>query len=400
MTTQIEFYDKDVIKNTLGVLTMKPDRVIYLYDEELTDMNRFSSLDKCFRKYMPNIKVEKQPINIMDLEGIYKAVCMIIDDGNEQDDCIIDLTGGSELMIIAGYRGGTEKNATLIYTDIIKEKIIDVKTNTEICSTSMLTLEDFIDARGAELIGTSHDEPEEHEFDKILYMCKYLFTHLSKWKKTCTFLQVAMSNSSQGELDLRIRSEIHQKDGRMASPDEKTLLEFQKYGFIRELYFSGKYIVFKFVSKKYKTYMINYGVWLELFVYIHAVKSGAFRDVKLGTMIDWDAYDGITVAGNEIDVILQEDSIPVFISCKLRAADTAALNELLIAKKRVGGWFSKSILVSFGNDKAMRSGTYKRAKELGIEMLDKTDILSGNFGERLVKTVKGHDLISLKWKKV
>ena len=92
--------------------------------------------------------------------------------------------------------------------------------------------------------------------------------------------------------------------------------------------------------------------------------------------------------------------MPVFISCKLRAVDTPALNELLIAKKRLGGWFSKSIIVSFGDDKAMRNGTYKRAQELGIEVLDKKDVLSADFGERLVKAVCEHNLVGLKWKKI
>ena len=178
------------------------------------------------------------------------------------------------------------------------------------------------------------------------------------------------------------------------------LYEFQKMGFIRDLYFSGKYVVLSFVSKLAKSYLINYGVWLELFVYINAVKSGVFQDVKLGAMIDWDAYDGYTVAGNEIDIILMDKSMPVFISCKLKDADTPALNELLIAKKRLGGWFSKAIIVTFGNDKELKTGTYRRSRELGIEMLGKEDILSDNFQDRLIKTVRGHNLISLKWKKV
>ena len=76
------------------------------------------------------------------------------------------------------------------------------------------------------------------------------------------------------------------------------------------------------------------------------------------------------------------------------------MNELLIEKKRIGGWFSKGILVSFGKDRQERSATYLRAKELGIEILDAKDVLSVDFEQRLIKTVKEHDLISLKWKKV
>jgi Domain of unknown function (DUF1887). len=397
MTTQIEFYDKDVIKNTLGVLTIKPDKVIYIYDKAFKDLNRFSSLEKCFKKHMPNIEVNICPVNIFSIDQIYKEICKII---KSNTNCIIDLTGGSELMTIAGYKAGTEMGLKLIYTDIIEEKVFNINNESEVIKAAQLTLEDFVDAHGAAFIGNSHDEPEEREFPKILEMCKILFTHLNKWRSTCTFFQVAMADTSAGDLDLRIHTEIQQKDGRWVSPDKDLLYDFQKCGFIKNLYFSGKYVVLTFASKKAKSYLISFGVWLEMFVYIHAVKSGVFQDVKLGTMVDWDAYDGITVAGNEIDVILQDRSMPVFISCKLRAADTSALNELLIEKKRLGGWFSKSIIVSFGQDKTMKNGTYKRAKELGIEMLDQTDVLSPDFGQRLVKAVNGYDLIGLKWKNI
>lgn len=37
---------------------------------------------------------------------------------------------------------------------------------------------------------------------------------------------------------------------------------------------------------------------------------------------------------------------------------------------------------------------------LGLEMLDERDILAVDFRERLVRTIREHDLISLKWKKV
>ena len=81
-------------------------------------------------------------------------------------------------------------------------------------------------------------------------------------------------------------------------------------------------------------------------------------------------------------------------------ADTAALNELLIAKKRLGGWFSKGIIVTFSREKQEGTGTYQRCKMLGLEMLDERDILAVDFRERLVRTIREHDLISLKWTKV
>ena len=190
------------------------------------------------------------------------------------------------------------------------------------------------------------------------------------------------------------------KSGRPTYPDLEILREFQRLGFLKNLVTDGKRVRFTFCTLEDRQYCTGYGVWLELYVYIAAKQSGVFDDVKLGTMIDWNAYDGVVVAGNEIDVILMEQSLPVFISCKLRSADTAALNELLIAKKRVGGWFSKGVMVTFSREKTESSGTYKRAQELGLELLDASDILAEDFAERLVRAIREHDLVSLKWKKV
>jgi len=397
MLTMIEFYDKDILKNALAVLTMRPDRVVYIYDDELKDMNRFLSLEKCFKKHIPNIVVEKVPADISRIKNVYDATYDVI---KTTDECMINLTGGSELMILGGYRAGFELGAQLLYTDITKREIVDIKTNKLVANTAGLSLEDFIDAHGAELIGNSHVEPKEEEFDRILSVCKYLFNNINAWKETCMFFQVVMAVLPANELRLATGATVQQKNGKKVSVDRDMLYELQKYGFINDLVLTDKHVSLNFVSKKYRSYLISYGVWLELFVYINGVRAGVFDDVKLGAMIDWDAYDGITVAGNEFDVIIQDGSIPVFVSCKLRSADTAALNELVIAKKRLGGWFSKSIIVVFSDDKRLKSGTYKKAKELGVELLDKGDILSNNFPDRLIKAVKEHDLVSMKWKKV
>ena len=55
--TLIEYFDKDTIKNILAVLTLKPERVVYIYDSAITDGRYFDALKKCFRKHIPHIKL-------------------------------------------------------------------------------------------------------------------------------------------------------------------------------------------------------------------------------------------------------------------------------------------------------------------------------------------------------
>ncbi len=399
MKVLIELYDKDTLKNIMAPLTLRPDKVVYLYDRGLTERNVFRSLITCFRKSMPQIIVEAIPVDISSVKTLRAAVCRVAE-RYEAANCTLDLTGGSELMMIAAYQAGVEMEIRMVHTDLAQSRIMDIETDAIVAETTTLTLENFIDAKGACFMGESHQPPKEERYDAINRMARYLFLHLRDWKQTCSWLQTVAARGVSHDLRLESRRNIRTKSGKPIAPKDAVLQEFQKNGFLKDLDLDKNNIRLRFCSLKDKQYCISYGVWLELYVYVAAASSGAFQDVKLGTMIDWDIYDGLTIGGNEIDVMLMEDSLPVFLSCKLRDADTAALNELLIAKKRLGGWFSKGIIVTFSREKQENTGTYQRCKMLGLEMLDERDILAEDFRDRLVRTVREHDLVSLKWKQM
>ncbi|WP_317854788.1 Card1-like endonuclease domain-containing protein [Chakrabartyella piscis] len=399
MDTLIKFYDKDVLKNIVAPLTLLPDKMVYLYDSGMEDLNAFRSLEKCFHKHKAEMIVESHPVDIMSVESMCSKIRDILHD-NDKESCSLEIVGGSELMLIAGYRTSRAADIPILHTDLMQKEIRDLETGELVATTKKLSLEDFIHAKGACFMGESHKPPAEENFASIKKMAQYLFTHLQEWKETCTYLQTIVAQTAPEELYMKGNTNIHTKYGRAAAPNIKVLRAFLEHGFITKLKTKGNHLSFTFTSLEARQYAINYGVWLELYVYVSAMEAGVFDDVKLGTMIDWDAYDGVKIGGNEIDVLLMDDSLPVFISCKLRDADTAALNELLIGKKRLGGWFSKGIIVAFGKDKEVLKGTSHRAKELGLEILDGSDILADDFAERLHKTIKGHDLVSLKWKKI
>ncbi len=399
MKVLIEYYDKDVLKNIVAPLTLQPDVVVYLHDKGMTDMNVFRSLKTCFGKSMPGIKVESVPVDIRSVEKLRQATCRVAERYGAAN-CTLELTGGSELMMIAGYKAGLQTGMQMVHTDLVEKRINDVETDEKVCDTATLTLENFLDAKGAELMGESHRPPQPEKYEPIRKMAQFLFRNLQEWKGTCSWLQTVASRGLPHELTIDSPRKVHMKNGREVWAGDEILEEFQKNGFIENLEMTKKHISFRFCTMEDKQYCISYGVWLELHVYVAAASSGVFDDVKLGTMIDWDIYDGTRMGGNEIDVVLMDDSLPVFISCKLREADTAALNELLIAKKRLGGWFSKGIIATFSKEKLENTGTYIRCQELGLEMLDARDILAPDFSNRLVRAIREHDLVSLKWKKV
>ena len=102
MKVLIEFYDKDVLKNIVAPLTLRPEKVVYLYDNGLRDGTAFRSLETCFRRHMPNIRLEAVPVDILSVPKIRQAVFRVIAE-NAPADCALELTGGSELMTVGGY---------------------------------------------------------------------------------------------------------------------------------------------------------------------------------------------------------------------------------------------------------------------------------------------------------
>ncbi|MBQ7241957.1 MAG: hypothetical protein IJS35_04150, partial [Firmicutes bacterium] len=131
MRTVIEFYDKDIIKNIMGVLALKPDRVVFLYDSELKDHHAFTSLENCFRVHIPNLIFETRSVDINNLNGMYTAAELVI---RGSDGSFVDLTGGSEMMIIAGYKTTAIPNNTVVHTDLIRGFVFDVETNAVIAN--------------------------------------------------------------------------------------------------------------------------------------------------------------------------------------------------------------------------------------------------------------------------
>ena len=397
MKTQLEFYDKDILKNIQGVLTLRPERVVYFYDNTLTDRGVFTALERCLQRRLPGLLVETEPVDITRMPEIFAKVQETI---RRYGDCDVDLTGGSELMLLAGFQAGLLEGARLFYTDLSRRKVISLGSEALAYDIPALSLEDFVTARGAAFAGNSQEEPRPEDYEAILGVCRYIFRHLRDWKDTCAYVQAGMSGAPPQQRQFCCPNVFRNRSRREVSPSWKLLRVLERAGFLRELSLSPQEVRFVFRDSLSRKYATTYGIWLELWVFIHAKRIPAFDDVRLGAMIDWDVGDRRCLVGNEIDVLLSMDSIPVFISCKLREAGAPDVNELVVAKKRLGGWFSKGLLVCFGHSRTQNTEVYRRGLDLGVEMLDERDLLSPDFGKRLLAAVRDYDLVKMKWTKV
>ena len=125
------------------------------------------------------------------------------------------------------------------------------------------------------------------------------------------------------------------------------------------------------------------GQALEMKVYLIAQsladETGAlvYDDAKNGVLIDWDGewhedvpnvYDTV----NEIDVLLMNGMIPVFISCKNGVITSDELYKLWTVAERFGGKYAKRVLVASSIDFLGEAGEYlrQRAKDMEIRLIE------------------------------
>lgn len=376
MLVQIEYFDNDSLTNLVSILTIKPDKVIFIYDKETATLKSVQDVYKACKAHLKNLNYEAFSVDSDDLEEICELTQKIIPQNNE---CIIDLTGGGYLLTIAGYKVGRMNHLPMVYADIRKNHIINVETNEILYKTVTISLKDYLLSKNASCIGTSNEVPGMKEISQYKAMCEYVFRHKFEWKKTCNHLQRISMHAESNHISGRKFIEINEQT---VHPNDEFLENCQKFGLIKNLNISET-VEFDYTSLLARKYLTTYGIWLELFVYLHASSLEGVGDVLMGAKIDWNAKDGIDRVGNEIDVILTKNSRPISISCKFTEPDMAAINEILINTRRIGGNKGKAVLIAYCDMKKAETGAFLRAKELGIRVLDREDILSEDFKERL-----------------
>ena len=384
----IVFFDRSTLKNIVPTLAIAPDVIKYFYDPDVFSYYDIYSTFEACRKYIPGLRFEVGALDEHDYAQVYETVETMINHTHPDEVCI-DLTGGSELAVIAGYEAGMCCGCDVYYTDIWKNKLFWLNAKQCIESVLPFDMEDLVTAFGGKLLGYSDDDFLWKYQKSLFTMSDYLIHRLNRWLRTSQYLQKYNSRLRQ-ESRLHFKAPFeHSKNDTQLLPDMTLLEEFQKQGLIRYLSVNEKHVEFAYANVKMMDYMSSYGVWLELYTYYHLLRMDAVRDVHTSLKVDWNAHDHIEIIGNEIDVTCMYKSRPVIISCKQSTGPITAdtLNELYVVSRRIGGKYAIPILVTCSDMKTKHLALYLKAKEMGIHLLDISDVRSGSFLECLKRII-------------
>lgn len=380
----IEFFDTNVINSLVPVYSIKPEYLYFVIDEAQVNESQTLYIRQAIEnwnivKSLEFVKTDKE--NIADICEKITAIAV----KHKESEICMDFTGGFELMIACGYGLCDKYNITPLYADVNKQKLINIKDRSVWGKTDNISLGDYITAIGGKFLNNSHMEPDVDMYDNILCMAEYIFDSLDEWHA----LQLHLSKryAGGGSMDatiperLKYNEKMYEVTGLVDS--------FCRYGFLQRKEKNNQY---RFKNIQSKQYMVTFGIWLEMYVYIKAKEY--FDEAGLGVVIDWKNADGIDTQDNELDVVVLKNSIPVIISCKMCKPGPNTVYEVGFLAKRFGGRDAKAIIAtsySIVDDNGHDSRLKERFTKMGVGFIDAQEFrkhAAEEVFERAIKSIR------------
>lgn len=363
----INFFEVNRIDVLLPIKSLLPDQIFFF-----TDSSTHSTAPKCLKETIRLFyKTKKQPtvrfihVKRNDTQTLETELRSILKK-HEKQEIYLNLTGGYEKMVIIGYSLAVSfDHVTPIFNNYQTNQIQDVLQETPIAKLNHITLDEYMTAIGAKQQTTFHLSPVPKEYGHIKKMAEYLFDNEASWHALCEYLQ---QNTSSKTLHTKFNIPNSYTYNGNRTQIHSLMKKFASYGFVEE----HDKNTFSYVSERYKQYLLTYGIWLEMYVYIYAKEY--FDDAGISVCIDWSAFDEEDTIDNEIDVLAIKNSIPYFISCKMAEPEISHLYEIGYVATHVPGIKAYPILISthtiYGGQTQKKKLLTSRFKKLHIGFIE------------------------------
>ncbi len=384
--TIIEIYDEVQIYNVLVATEFKPKNVVYIGTRKLKSKRIKNNIISCLRSLGLTTKCFFYSTDMLSIDSVISELENILSIFGK---CAIDLTGGNEVALVAVGMIAKERDIPLfrydryagMYKNIYKcEAAADVLSEPKFNINAVLAL-----AGGAM---RSHGHVSLNGLDKdtgddIFKTWTIYKKHHRVWPRTVSYLQ-QISKDLEGD-DLHIdASAVFYGADRISGADKAVMDELYGAGLIRNYKNNGKRISFDYKNQLIRSCLCDIGVCLELYVYAAAISAGVYDDVQISVVIDWDGDLNARINTiNEIDVMLTRGAVPVFISCKSGSVNTTTLNEIKTLTTQFGGVLARPVLVTMANVREADKHLLQRAADMGIDVIDRSDLLNERLSKRL-----------------
>ncbi len=398
--TIIEFYDKEMLENIIATLVYHPERMV-LFGKNSKKMNAFRlRAEKILRKKNIKTEISVVTVNVSD----YFAVCdMLRSLTKTYPDCIFDLTGGEETVLVAMGAVSNEQNVPMrsINPRSCRAKTVFPKNSADtakLCAS--LSIDDAISLFGGTLT-ESFGVPQGKLREDVMTLWDICRKNCGSWNTAVEYLTSFMQTDHPAFDGVSIRIPDERllsgvlAGSRKAQSLRALLDEICRIGIAEVNTFPGEK-QYRFQSPALFNFFTKSGNVLEHYTLATVASLKDESGLPLvessagGAVIDWDPIpddrheDDVK---NEIDVLATRNAMPIFISCKNGCVDSDELYKLSTVAERFGGKYAKKILVmTYFN---VPDSFVQRAHAMNIHLIRNVqDLSTDEFAKRLETVIK------------
>lgn len=414
--TYIEFFDKTAVENICACLMEAPETVIFI-GSNIKQMERhIERYKRIFTGRGQEIRFIPERVGHNNLDSAIELLTRIVE---TYDDCVFDITGGTEVLNMAlgiVYERNRDRNIQIHRINVSSDAVYDCDKDgvTISMDTPMLSVAENIRLYGGDILYGGVNEENTYlwdlnpgflqDVDRIWDVCKGA---VRNWNKQIGVLAAAEKAGTVSEdgLSTVISRDALQKqltEDRLSYKYCKSIItDLCKKGLLKDFFVDDSMLAVTYKNPQVKRCLTKAGQALEMKIYVTATAVldedaiPVYHDTLNGVMIDWDGQfhdekkEEIYDTENEVDVMLMHHIVPVFISCKNGDFDADELYKLNTVAERFGGNYAKKVLVTTCLDSMGSKGHYleQRMKDMNIIPLKGVQKMEAPELERYIKSL-------------
>ncbi len=411
--TYIEFFDRRGVQNICTSLIDPPQRVIFLGDNSKLMNRHIAYYQRVFADRGLDIQFSCRSISKSNLQYAVQVISQIVED---YDDCVFDITGGEEMLLLAL---GTvcaqypQKKIQIHKVNIHNNAIYDCDADgVTVCrQTPQLSVEENVRIYGGDVAYGAMEEGRTYRWDMNEDFCRDIQrmwdickADVRLWNVQINLLEAIESvgtaeglttHVSRGVLEQQL-----QENGTKYKPVKGFISSLKKAGLLTFFDDGDDLITVSYKNHQVKKCLNKAGLALEMKMYLTAAQlqeqdgTPVYNDAMNGVVIDWDGRfhdeetENICDTENEIDVLLMHDIVPVFVSCKNGLFTAEELYKLNTVAQRFGGQSAKKVLIATSLNRMGPAGDYlrQRAADMDIRLEEDIQFLSDETLARKIKS--------------
>lgn len=361
--------DYEPLNNVVSALTLDVDEVFYLYHHE-EHRTAFANIRRVINRYK-NIA-----LHFICPEDDVKEITRIL---LKNEDIIVDV-GGSKYLSLLLFEYANRADKKIIYFDSEENVIKDYRTHSVINKPVFkLTIKDVLNLRGGKLTESMHKNASDPKTIETIYS---LFeNNINDYPSLIAFMS---------DLNKKICN-ARKFGSRSFRLSKEQIAEIKKDPFYekREDLFTIEDNTIVFKTSRLVDVVKVAGTMLENYLYLKLLESGWFDDIKMSVVVDFSEewYDHPVKC--EIDLVAIRNNRLLFISCKSNKVETPALNEIYVHNSMFGNALSVPVICVCEDIDRRYPSIYAKAEELGIYMIDKSNLIEEDFPEIFHEIVSG-----------